>query len=168
MTNVSESRDPADLPRVLEVLRLAFAAHAGRVDPPSGVEHETVASLQARLENEALVVARTEGGIAGCIWCRPQPNRHLYIGRLAVDPAFAGRGIGGLLLDASIQRARALSSPAVDLNVRVELTENIAMFERRGFVIAGAESHPGFDRPTNYHMRLTLQGPGAVPTAAVP
>ena len=159
MANVTESKDPADLPRVLDVMRLAFAAHGGRVDPPSGVERETVASLQAKLEKEVLLVARDDGVISGCIWCRSQPGGNLYIGRLAVDPAFGGRGIGAALLDASIQRARTMSASAVDLNVRIELSENVAMFERRGFVIAASESHPGFDRPTNYRMRLQLAQP---------
>lgn len=166
MTLIRESRNHADLPRVLAVLRLAFTAHAGRIDPPSGVERETVASLQAKLEPETLLVAHVDGAIVGCIWCRAQPDGSLYVGRLAVDPAFAGRGIGSALLDAAIGRARDLGAHAVDLDVRVELAENIAMFERRGFIVVSADSHPGFDRPTSFHMRLALRGPAPSPAAA--
>lgn len=159
MTLIRQSTNRTDLPRVLEVLQLAFARHAGRIDPPSGAERETVTTLEAKLASETLLVAESEGVIAGCIWCRQQPGRSLSIGRLAVAPAYSGRGIGSALLDASIEHARSLGATAVHLGVRIELTENIAMFQRRGFIVVSADSHPGFDRPTNYHMRLCIEPP---------
>jgi ribosomal protein S18 acetylase RimI-like enzyme len=65
------------------------------------------------------------------------------------------------LLLASIASARSHGAATMSLGVRVELHENIAFFERYGFRITRAEAHPGYDRPTNYHMELDLAPAGA-------
>ena len=151
--------DHAALPRVCDILHSAFAAHDGRIDPPSGAHRETPETLATKLERETLLVARdTDGGIVGCIFCTIESPDVAYIGRLAVEPGHQGRGIARALLLASIAWAREQGAARVGLGVRVELTENIAFFERHGFLITGAEAHPGYVRPTNYHMELGLAG----------
>jgi predicted N-acetyltransferase YhbS len=152
---VLESRGAADLERVCELLHAAFSLHDGRIDPPSGAHHETIASLRKRLERETLLVAEAAGRIAGCIWCLPEAA-NVYIGRLAVHPDEHGRGIGRRLLEASIDWARARGAETMTLGVRVELVENIAFFERHGFAISEEHAHAGYDRPTNYTMTLRL------------
>jgi ribosomal protein S18 acetylase RimI-like enzyme len=141
---------------VLEILKAAFAAQEGRIDPPSGVTRETLESLSTKLERETLLIAQLGGQMAGCIWCDTRPSE-TYIGRLAVDPAFQGRGVARGLLLAAIDLARESGARRVTLGVRIELEENIAFFQRHGFQITGTESHPGFDRPTGYHMSLELE-----------
>ena len=152
---IREACETSVLPRVLTIVRAAFALHDGRIDPPSGAQHETVESLATRLPEERLLVAERAGEVMGCIWCRPD-DRDVYIGRLAVDPAAHGQGVGKALLDASIDWARARGASRMSLGVRVELSENIAFFERHGFRITRADAHAGYDRPTNYHMELAL------------
>ena len=56
-------------------------------------------------------------------------------------------------------RARALGLPVLELQTRVELTENHAAFRALGFAQTGATAHPGFDRPTS------LTGSAIVPVA---
>jgi ribosomal protein S18 acetylase RimI-like enzyme len=145
----------ADLPRVLEILKSAFALHDGRIDPMSGAHRETLDALAGRLAEETLLVAESAGEVSGCIWCHAKGN-DLYIGRLAVDPSVHRRGIARELLLASIALARDLGAATMSLGVRVELHENVAFFERYGFRITLADAHPGYDRPTNYHMELDL------------
>ena len=152
---IRESSDVNLLPRVREILSAAFAQHDGRIDPPSGAHNETVASLAAKLETEHLLVAESERGIEGCIWCR-RDGDDVYIGRLAVDPALQGQGIARELLEASIAWATDRGAKTMSLGVRVELTENVAFFKRHGFRITRADSHPGYSRPTNYHMERSL------------
>jgi ribosomal protein S18 acetylase RimI-like enzyme len=60
------------------------------------------------------------------------------------------------LLRDAIDWAHGRGAARVTLEVRIELTENIAFFERHGFVITEAVSHPGYDRPTYYRMELRL------------
>jgi ribosomal protein S18 acetylase RimI-like enzyme len=154
---IRETSDLEVLERVLQIIHAAFALHDGRIDPPSGAQRESLESLAARFPSETLLVADADGIIVGCIWCR-QDGDDVYIGRLAVDPEQQGRGIARRLLAASIEWARSHGAKSMSLGVRVELVENIAFFERHGFQIVRAESHAGFDRPTNYHMEKTLTG----------
>ena len=156
MATIEPSADPALLPRISEVLHSAFSAHDGRIDPPSGAHRETPQSLAAKLQHETMLVARDGDEVAGCIFCTIEAPGQAYIGRLAVDPAWQGRGIARDLLLASIAWARDQGAETVGLGVRVELEENIAFFQRHGFAITRTDAHAGFNRPTNYHMELKL------------
>ena len=56
------------------------------------------------------------------------------IGRVAVDPSARGTGVGRALLDALVDRARALGLPAVELHAQLHAK---AFYERAGFVPFG-------------------------------
>jgi ribosomal protein S18 acetylase RimI-like enzyme len=51
---------------------------------------------------------------------------------IAVLPQFRAHGLGGALLDRTIEQARAAGHPAIDLVVERE-NPSRAMYERRGF-----------------------------------
>ncbi|MEM9301625.1 MAG: GNAT family N-acetyltransferase [Pseudomonadota bacterium] len=57
-----------------------------------------------------------------------------YIGRMAVAPAWRGRGVGAALLQAGIDLARAEGRPQVELSAQVHA---IPFYERFGFVAEG-------------------------------
>lgn len=50
----------------------------------------------------------------------------------------------------------AFALPALELETRVELTENHHVFSRLGFTIVGAGSHEGYDRPTDFLLRKPI------------
>jgi ribosomal protein S18 acetylase RimI-like enzyme len=157
MITVTPTTDPAFLPAVCDILHLAFSAHDGRIDPPSAAHRETPESLAAKLGQETLLVATGGDGVAvGCIFFRVESDEEGYIGRLAVHPERQGEGIARAILLASIELARQKGLKRLGLGVRIELKENIAFFERHGFVITREDRHPGYDRTTNYHMELVL------------
>ena len=79
-----------------------------------------------------------------------------YIGKLAVDPASQGLGIGRALMRAVESLALQTGKPALELQTRVELMANHAAFRRMGFVEVGRTAHPGFDRPTSITFRKRL------------
>jgi predicted GNAT family N-acyltransferase len=56
------------------------------------------------------------------------------IGRMAVAPDARGTGIGRTLLDALVERARALALPAVELHAQLHAKD---FYERAGFVPFG-------------------------------
>ncbi|MBE0690231.1 MAG: GNAT family N-acetyltransferase, partial [Anaerolineae bacterium] len=80
----------------------------------------------------------------------------MYLGRLAVLPAYRGTGIGRRLVEAVEMRARTLGIAAMELGVRIQLADNQAFFERMGYRIARAEAHAGFCNPTCYFMEKRL------------
>jgi hypothetical protein len=46
--------------------------------------------------------------------------------------------------------------PALELQTRIELTENHALFRHLGFVQTAATAHPGYTRPTTLTFRHPL------------
>ena len=92
------------------------------------------------------VVAIDDGGAPlGAAWvrlldgeARPQKVATRDVPELAigVDPEHRGRGIGALLLDAVIERARG-RHPALALSVR-ETNPSVRLYERAGFVVEHA------------------------------
>lgn len=146
----------ADFPAALAVMHAAFAEFEQQLDPPSGVHRETVASLRTRMGAGGLLLAEQDGQLIGMVLYRPEEDQ-LYLGRLAVLPAFRQRGIGSLLIAAVEQRACTLGLARVGLAVRVALADQRASYERRGYRVISIHAHAGYDQPTFVKMQKTLE-----------
>lgn len=137
---------------VLTLLQAAFAYQEHRIDPPSSVYGLSADSLARKAAGETLFVARIGRELAGCIFARDQPPV-LYVGKLAVWPHLQGHGIGRRLMQAVQAFAIDSGRPALELETRIELTENHRVFESLGFSKVSEHAHQGFDRPTYIRMR---------------
>jgi N-acetylglutamate synthase-like GNAT family acetyltransferase len=124
----------------------------GRIDPPSSALRLTPQSMAADAADGALLLAGVGSTLIGCVFVRPKQDA-LYVGKLAVRPDLHGNGIGKALVDATRAEARALGLEALELQIRIELTENHAAFARMGFVKTAETAHPGYARPTSITMR---------------
>lgn len=144
--------DFADWDRVRILILEAFAYMEGRIDPPSSALRLTSPSMAADAAKGALLLAHVTDRLVGCAFVRPRKDA-LYIGKLAVRPDLHGHGIGRALIAAARAEAQALGLKALELQTRVELTENHAFFARMGFVKVGETAHPGYERPTSVTMR---------------
>ena len=133
---------------VLDLIRAAFAFMAGRIDPPSSMHRLTADAIRQQDRTGEVWVVAEAGRILACMVLTPQPGA-LYLGKLAVAEEARGRGLSRLMADRAAAQARGLGLPRVELQTRVELAENHAIFRRLGFVETGATAHPGFDRPTS-------------------
>jgi GNAT superfamily N-acetyltransferase len=80
----------------------------------------------------------------------------LYIGKLAMRAGLQGAGIGRKLVEAIRDEARSRGLKMLELQTRIELTENHAMFARMGFVKTAETAHPRFDLPTSITMRAKV------------
>ena len=147
--------DFADWEAVRTLIHDAFASMAGRVDPPSSALRLTPQSMAADAANGALLLAWLGNTMAGCVFVRPKQDA-LYIGKLAVRPGLQGSGIGKALVGAARAEALTLGLKALELQTRIELTENHAAFARMGFVKTAETAHPGYARPTSITMRATV------------
>lgn len=155
---VAVRRAPAGYGRwdeVLAMARRAFAAMDGRIDPPSSIHRLTAVLMADDAAAGAAFVAEADGALAGCVFCKPKGDA-LYVGKLAVEPALHGRGIGRALLEAAAAEARARGLAFLELQTRVELTENHAAFARLGFARTGESTHAGYTRPTSITMRRAV------------
>jgi ribosomal protein S18 acetylase RimI-like enzyme len=144
--------DP-DLAAVLALIRESFAYMDGRIDPPSSMHRLTPEALEAQAATAEIWALGQPPG--ACMVLTPRPDA-LYLGKLAVSAGQRGRGLARLLVDHAASRARALGLPALELQVRVELTGNQAAFARLGFLETARTAHPGYARPTSITLRRAV------------
>ena len=148
--------DPAP---VLALIRTAFAYMDGRIDPPSSMHRLDAAEVARQAETGEVWVIGPAADPSACVFFTAKPGA-LYIGKLAVAEAARGQGHARSLVALAENRARALALPALELQTRVELTENHATFERLGFTRVGGTAHPGYDRVTSLTYRKPVSPPG--------
>lgn len=141
---------------LLSLIRRSFASMDGLIDPPSSAHRLTPLSLEAKAREETAFLATAGERLAGCVFLADKGN-HLYLGKLAIDSAFQGQGIGRRLVEAAEDHARRLGRTAVELQTRIELTANHAVFARLGFRETARTAHPGYQRPTTITMRKEVR-----------
>ena len=91
-------------------------------------------------EDAEVVVAEIDGVLVGSGYAKKkrsrayvQPEYHAFIGFLYVDPAYRGRGVNRLVLDALFQWARKNDLPEIHLTVYPENASAIRAYEKVGF-----------------------------------
>lgn len=158
MAGITLSRATGEFARIEELLALirqSFAYMDGRIDPPSSAHRLTADTLREKCAVETAIVATEDDRLVGCVFLAEKPD-HFYLGKLAVDPACQGKGVGRLLMAEAEAVAKAAGKPLLELQARIELTDNHAAFTRLGFIETGRTAHEGFDRPTSITMRKIL------------
>jgi ribosomal protein S18 acetylase RimI-like enzyme len=147
---------PAEAERLLDVMRGAFAEYRGVLRPESSVFVETVEEIAAKLSGGGGFLAVENARPVGCIIAEVKGERG-YLGRLAVDPALRRRGLARRLMLAGEDFLRARGLRLAEVQVRIVLTGNIALFQSLGYRETARESHPGFAQPTYLVMEKSLE-----------
>lgn len=142
----TRAQDPYDWHALRALIGRAFAGMDGRIDPPSSVHGLSVADIAKQAETGEIWVIGAPA--AACVFLTPRPQA-LYVGKLAVDPAVQRMGYARRLMGVAERRAHELDLPLLELETRVELTENHAAFRALGFQQTAARAHPGYDRSTS-------------------
>ncbi len=143
--------EPYDWDALLALIKRAFAGMEGRIDPPSSL-HKLTAQDLAHHQGEVWVIGQPP---RACVVLTPKAHA-LYLGRLSVDPPWQRKGYAHVLINHAESRARALGLPALELESRIELVENHAIFFALGFKQTGATTHAGFASPTSLVFTKTL------------
>lgn len=149
--------DPA-LAEVLRLIRTEFAYMDGRIDPPSSMHRLDAAVLEAQAAGQEIWASGAP--VCACVFLTSAENS-LYIGKLAVSAAWRGQGLARRMIDLAEARARALGLGWLELQTRIELTENHRAFAAMGFRQTAATTHPGHDRPTSLTFRRPVSRPAA-------
>lgn len=137
---------PEDAAAVATLVRTAFAAIPVPLDPPASATRLTEQAVRDHLATGAGLVW-DDGGIGGAALLQLRP-RGLYLGRLSVHPARAGRGIARQLLAAAEAHARTCGAPRLLVEVRLALASNRRLFAAAGFTETVRRAHPGYAHPT--------------------
>lgn len=137
--------DLADAPEILALQKLAYQDEAAIYDdyhiPPLT---QTLAEMQADLQNQVVLKAIVAGGIVGSVRAHMQHETCL-IGRLIVHPAMQGRGIGTRLLQAI--EAHFAQAARYELFTGHRSERNLHLYARLGYRPC---------RHTRLNERLTL------------
>ncbi len=144
---------PDDLPVLTRLERELFGPGAWSTamltEELTGPDRWYVAAVERSPLGAATVV-----GYAG-LWFDGDDAQVMTIG---VAAARQGRGVGGRLLGALVERARELGAASVLLEVRVDNEPALALYRRFGFVTLGRRR--GYYQPENadaWTMRLDLR-----------
>jgi ribosomal protein S18 acetylase RimI-like enzyme len=146
----------AEADRILAVMRRAFAEYRGHLRPESSVFAETAPAIAEKLAAGGGFLAERGGAAVGCVIAEDRGDR-AYLGRLSVDPAWRGRGLGRRLALAAEGFARRRKRSLIELNVRIALRGNIALFESLGYRETARRAHPGYPEPTYLVMEKRLE-----------
>lgn len=144
-----------DWQALLDLILRSFAYMDGVIDPPSSAHRLTPQTLEARARREALLLAYRGDQLAGCLFVAEREDG-VHLGKLAIDPALQGQGLGRRLVEAAETLARTAGKKALELETRIELHGNHTAFAKLGFKEVARTAHPGFDRPTSITMRKVL------------
>jgi ribosomal protein S18 acetylase RimI-like enzyme len=123
------AREP-DVPRIVELVDRAYGHYVERLSGPPGPMTEDYDEVVRTLD---ATVAERDGEIAGLLVLRAD-DEGFAIHNVVVDPRHQGQGIGRALLELGESRARAAGHDSVYLYTHELMTENLALYERIGYV----------------------------------
>lgn len=146
--------DPA-LCNVLSLIRTTFAYMEGRIDPPSSTHQLTLEELTEQAKKAEVWVMEDDDRVVACVFLTPK-KQALYLGKLAVAVSHRGHGLARKMVALAQERARALGFSVVELQSRLELTENHSAFAALGFRVVDETAHPGFEQPTSLTFVLSV------------
>jgi GNAT superfamily N-acetyltransferase len=107
----------------------------------------------------AIFMAREQGRIVGTVALLKAGERRYELSKMAVSPAWQGRGISRLLLHAAIDAYTALGGECLYLESSRILTPALTLYESAGFIHAPRPRGPAhYDRADVY---MVYRGAGA-------
>ncbi len=145
----------AEAEAIAALIHRAFDQYRGRIQPEPSAFAESADSIRSALEQGPIVLARRASRVIGCVSVRRR-GEAAYAGRLAVEPAERGAGVGRALMTEAEGLARGLGFSRLRVETRLVLTANRAFFRALGFVEGAWHSHPGFDHPTYVELEKIL------------
>ena len=148
-------RDFADWEMLHALLDRSFAPMAARIDPPSSMTRLTPSLLAEKAGDELLLTCVSGDRLVATAFVRPEAG-WAYVGKIAVHDDWRKRGITRQIIDLVEGHGLKAGWAYLELQVRVELTENLATFAALGFVETERTAHAGYDRPTSVTLRKRL------------
>ena len=140
---VRETR-AAELDAIGALMVAAYQEFSPPEPPPQWLHYlDDIRAVRRRLAESTLIVAEDAGHLVGAVTYYADGSKESAGGwpanvavfrLLAVHPEARGRGIGRLLTEECIRRARATGAAAVGLHTTHLMNVARAMYERMGFV----------------------------------
>ncbi len=140
----------ADADAVRTLTRTVYAKYV----PLMGREPLTMSADEAAaIRDHQVWVLEVDGELVASLELIPEDGC-LVVENVAVSEAFQGQGIGRWLMAFADSEARRQGFTRLRLYTNETMTENIAMYERFGYLITRREAHLGTDI---VHMHKVLE-----------
>lgn len=120
----------ADVPKVAALIDAAYGHYVGRIGMLPRPMTDDYAEVIA---NKRVTVAESDGTIVGVIVLAVDDEGFL-IDNVAVDPSHRGRGLGKALLELAEAGALSAGFNSIYLYTHENMTENLAIYSRIGYV----------------------------------
>ena len=139
----------ADAIGISECVRAAYSHYIERIGTAPGPMLDDYARV---VRDHRAYVIDDRGEIVGVLVLMDKENG-ILLDNVAVLPQRQGEGIGRRLIEHAESEARRLGHRHLDLYTHERMTENIAMYERIGYVEVDRRTEHGFPR---VYMRKRL------------
>ena len=131
--------DLSDAPDVADLVKAAYRHYIERIGRSPGPMTEDYVAV---IRDRQVTVAESLATIVGVI-VLGRTDEGFVIDNVAVRPSNQGTGLGELLLDFAETEARKAGFDSIYLYTHEKMTENRALYSRRGYV----EFEPHLDSP---------------------
>lgn len=138
-----------DVTAMGRLVNAAYQHYVQRIGKPPGPMLDDYADVVA---HHHAFIAELGGEVAG-ILVLVRREGGLLLDNVAVDPRFRGHGLGRRLVAFAETWARERGFDALDLYTHALMVENIALYQRLGYVETARREENGYQR---VYMRKTL------------
>ncbi len=140
----------SDASDVADLVDAAYGHYVERIGMLPGPMTEDYTEV---IRTSDVTVAESDGAIVGVVVLAVTDEGFL-VANVAVHPSHRGRGLGRALLDFAEAEARRAGFDSVYLYTHEQMTENLALYSRRGYVEYDRRSHGDFSL---IYMRKRLE-----------
>lgn len=137
---LAEAADEAAVRACAERAYSPYIAAIGRPPAPMAADYRALIAA-----GQVHVSLAGDGALLGFIVFRAEAG-HMLLENVAVQPAAAGRGVGGALIRFCEDQARRLGLHAVRLYTNEKMSENLAIYPRLGYREVARRVEDGFAR----------------------
>lgn len=132
-----------------------FAYMDELIDPPSSLHKMTPASLRKKANTENLLLVHDADSLIACAYFDIRKEA-LYVSKVAVAQTHSGQGIANRIFSMAEDLARDNDKEYLELETRIELTDNHKAFGKMGFITTAHNSHAGYSRVTSITMQRAI------------
>ncbi len=132
----------ADAAGLTALVRLAYAKYEARIGSEPGPMRDDYGVI---IETRVVWLVEQDGELTAALVLQPQDDG-LLVENIAVHPERQNNGLGTRLLASAEHQARRAGLPVVRLYTHASMTENVDLYERRGYTVTGLGTQDGLSR----------------------
>lgn len=139
-----------DVPAIRQIMQEAFSFYAMKVgtSTPGAVQalEETCEDIEKQLNEKIILVAESDGVIAGSVRLEVMSDGSVYFSRFGVLEAYKGQKIGDQLMEAVDEFMLSNGYECLSLHTAASLLSLIRFYYSKGFVIVSSDAPRGYTR----------------------